>query len=150
MATKEKATQLLGQLFRSLVEESNPKRLTSRMHDLFVRIDLERGEVVLLGDDEEPLASCVIFSWIVPEEEAPTEEMIVVLREVVATLERQNYWEHPLFEQPFSVVLVDKMFAPIENLLYLDEDMIQVTRPLLEGLSEELDDFIHNLLGDLK
>lgn len=150
MATKEKRIQLISQLFLSLQEERNPKRLRSSLHDLFVRVDLEKGEVTLLNDEEESLASCVIFSWIAPELETPSDEMVELLREVVAGLERQGYWEHPLFEQPFAVVLVDKMFAQIENLLYLDEDMIQVTRPLLEGLNSDLDAFIEELLGDLK
>lgn len=150
MATKEKRTELIGQLFASLLEESNPKRLSSRVHDLFVRIDLERGEVTLLGEDEEVLASCVIFSWVNQEQETPTEEMVATLREAVARLEREGFWTRPIFEQPFEVVLVDKMFTPIENLLYLDDDIVQVTPPLLEGLNEELDDFIRKLLGDLE
>lgn len=150
MATKEKRMQLLGDLFRSLVDEVSPKRLRSSVHDLFVRLDLERGEVMLLSDDEEPLASCVIFSWIAPELPTPSDEMVDTLGEVVAALEREGYWAHPLFARPFSVVLVDKMMGQIESLLYVDEEMIQITRPLLEGLSEDLDDFIAKLLGDLK
>lgn len=150
MVAKEKATQLVTQLFLSLLDEKETNRLTSGLNDLFVRIDLDRGEVVLLGEDEEVLASCVVFSWIIPDRELPTEDICAVLREVVGDLHQQDYWSHPLFEQPFSVVLVDQMFAPLENLLYLDEDTVQVTRPLLEGLHRELDEFIRELLGDLK
>lgn len=150
MATKEKVMQLLSELFLSLLDENNTEHLQSGINDLFVRVDLERGEVALLGEEEEMLASSIIFSWIVPEATEPTKEMCEMLQTVVAQLERQGYWESTLFEQPFSVVLVDRMFAPIEGLLYLDDDTIQLSKPLLEGLNEDLDNFIHELLGDLK
>lgn len=150
MAMNDKVMKLLSELFLSLLDDKNPHKLQSGVHDIFVRIDLERGEVALIGEDEEVLASCVIFSWVTPDESKPTYGMVTALKEVVVSLEQKGYWENPVFEHPFSIVLIDGMFETIDSLLYLNDDTIQASNILLEGLERELDEFIINLLGDLK
>lgn len=144
-----KELQLLERLFTDLTREDNPDRLQTGLSDLFVRINTETGEISLYGDDDELLHSLVVFSWITNTPE-PTEAMLSSLRTVIARLQSQGYWDHDLYERPFSIELVSDTFATIEHLLFLDDDLVEVSRPLLEGLDEDLDNFLDNLLGDLK
>jgi len=103
--------------------------------------------VVLYGDDEEQqLASTVIFSW-VGLSDKPTKEMIRCLKAVISSLEGKGYWDSELFERPFSVVLVNDAFESIDELLFLDDELIKVSLPLLENLDEELNSFINQLLS---
>lgn len=150
MGSTEKEIQLLGRLFQDLLDESNPRRLQTGLSDIFVRIDAERGEVALYGDDDELINTSVIFSWIRPEDKSIGEDMIAQLRDAIARLEAKGFWEHDLFERPFSIELVGEDFQTIEELLFLDDDLVKVSTPLLEGLNEDLDNFFGNLLADLK
>jgi hypothetical protein len=147
MDANNKEHQILEKLFLSLLDDTNPDRVQSGISDLFIRINSETGEVVLYGDDEEQqLASTVIFSW-VGLSDKPTKEMIRCLKAVISSLEGKGYWDSELFERPFSVVLVDDAFESIDELLFLDDELIKVSLPLLENLDEELNSFINQLLS---
>lgn len=150
MASTEKEIQLLQRLFEDLLDPNNPKRPQVGLSDIFVRIDTERGEVALYGDDDELINAVVLFSWVASEESAPSSTMISQLREAISRLESRGFWEHDLFEHPFSIELVGEDFETIEELLFLDDDLVKVSTPLLEGLHEDLDNFLGNLLSDLK
>lgn len=146
-----KELQLVERLLVDLTREDNPQRIKHALHDLFVRVNTTTGELSIYGDEDELLTSLTLFAWIKEgEPTAPTEEMLAVLREAVARLESRGYWEGELFARPFSVELVDDAFNTLEVLLYLDEELIQASRPLLEGLDEELNSFLGALLEDLK
>ena len=147
MDANNKEHQILEKLFLSLLDDTNPDRVQSGISDLFIRINSETGEVVLYGDDEEQqLASTVIFSW-VGVADKPTKEMIRCLKTVISSLEGKGYWDSELFERPFSVVLVNDAFESIDELLFLDDELIKVSLPLLENLDEELNSFINQLLS---
>lgn len=142
-----KELQLLESLFEDLTAETNPKRV-ERITDLFVRVSTTTGEVALYDDDDNLLASQVLFSWIT---NAPiSTDMIGLLRHAVTRLDRHGYWAQDCFVRPFSIELVGEDFSVIEHLLFVDDDLVQVSRPLLEGLDEDLNHFLSNLLSDLK
>lgn len=150
MASTGKEVQLLERLFETLLNEADSKHLQTGVNDLFVRIDTERGDVALYSDDDELINSSVIFSWIKPEDRVVSPEMIVQLRQAIENLNAKNFWEHELFERPFSIVLVDEGFQTLEELFFVDDDLMQVGTPLLEGLNEDLSKFLANLLAELK
>lgn len=143
-ANNKKEVQLLERLLRCLVDGGV---LQHRLSDLFIRINMETGEVILYGDDDEPLTSTVIFSYIGKGDDA-FQEAIQQLKRSIANLSKANYWEHELFERPFSIELVDDAFTPIEELLFLDDDIVKISPPLLEHLDQELSDFIRKLLEE--
>lgn len=145
MATSSKEVQVLQKLFRSLTAEGSPHRLTSGITDLFIRINGESGEVSLYGDDDELITSTVIFSW-VGQGDKSLGQRAKALRSAITALEGEGFWEHEVFERPFSVVLVSEEFTSEEELLFLDDDLLQLTTPLLAGLDAELGEFIDELL----
>ena len=50
--------------------------------------------------------------------------------------------------KPYSFVLVDEDRETIAEFLLIDDDTLLVNHELLEGLDEELDDFLKQLLED--
>lgn len=135
----------LEQLFLGLSQEHSPYKLNRPTSDLFVRIDADRMSVYLFGDDDEHLASCVL----------PLNQITHIdyqnyikqrLCKVLATLEEKSYWKQELFKPPFSISLVDEHFTHLDELLFIDEDWVQLTTPLLENLDEDLSKFIEELL----
>lgn len=142
-----KEVQILERLFRSLTDDNATEKLSTSITDLFVRINQENGEVALYGDDDELIVSTVIFSW-VGKESKYFEQASRKLREAIDRLDNEGFWEHELFERPFSIELVTEGFETIEELLFVDDELVKITTPLLENLDEELSMFIDKLLAN--
>lgn len=149
MGTVNKAPQLIERLFEDLTTVGHARCLKNHLNDLFVKINTSTGEVSLYGDGDELLNAIEIYGWIKEDALRPTPEMIDTLYSVIAKLDSRAYWDSPYFERPFSIELVTPEFETLEHLLFLDDDTIKLSAPLLEGMSEDLDKFISDLLGDL-
>lgn len=145
MNTSSKELQLLERLFRSLGEDKKREQ-EPPLTDLFVRINTQAGEVSLHGDDDELINSIVLFSWVGEEQKPPSAAQRAALKQVVAKLSEEGYWDEAHFARPFSIELVDDAFERIEELLFLDDEFITLTTPLLDGLDKELSTFIEDLL----
>lgn len=144
----EKEISLVKKLFRSLEERRGgaPRAID----DLFVYIDLSSGEVSLYDDREELLTTNTVYTWQKPDYKVPSEQMIRTLNYAVMELEVEGYWDREFFRQPLHVTLVDRDFQMIEELYYLDRDLAILSQPLLDGLDDELGDFLDKLLPEIK
>jgi hypothetical protein len=70
------------------------------------------------------------------------------LREAIAGANANGELERLAVWMPYSFVLVDEERETIADLLLVDEDTLLVTDSLLEGLNEELNSFLEQLLDD--
>ena len=52
--------------------------------------------------------------------------------------------------KPFSISLTDEDFVVIEELLFIDDDMLLLDDPLLKDLDADLDNFLAKLLADVE
>lgn len=147
MSTTSKEVQVLERLFKGLTDEASSNKLSTGITDLFVRINQDNGEVALYGDDDELIASTVIFSW-VGKEPKHFEQASNTLKDTIRKLEYERFWANELFERPFSIELVTDSFETIEELLFLDDELVKVTTPLLENLDKDLSEFIDQLLSN--
>lgn len=146
----EKEKELLKGMFLSIADDENEKFVSS-IHDLFIQVDQATGEVQVYDDNDKLLASKVIYKWII-EEDAKNEEVlqdiIATLKDLMRELQEEEYFDSLLFETPLSVQLVRSDFSVIEELLFVDDDIMLVSDPLLKGVDEDLDKFISKLLAD--
>ncbi len=142
--SKEKEMQLLGKLFTNLLEPMNPLALQHKTHDLFVQINPLNGEVKLFNDDDECLDSLQIYAWQNEDEEVKP-EAVEMLKASIKHLHTQGFWDNLLFDLPFSIELVDESFTTKEVLFFLDDDIVPITQPLLEGHKKELENFFQKL-----
>ena len=148
--SNERDLQLLRKFLLSLVAEGSPL-ITKPINDLFLQIDCEVGELRIYDDQDELIAHQEVFSWAeTGSSEDPTREAIETLRELVTRLEQKGVWSKELFARPFSVELVRPDFSLIEVLLFLDEDLFNLSKPLMDDLDEELGKFMDSLLGEEK
>jgi hypothetical protein len=72
------------------------------------------------------------------------------VKAVLTILSTKNIFDVPRFMKPLSVSLTDEDFVVIEELLFIDDDMLRLDDPLLKDLDADLDDFLANLLADVK
>ena len=69
---------------------------------------------------------------------------------MLATFATKNSFDAPRFLKPFSVSLTDEDFVVVEELMFLDDDLLRLDDPLLQNLDKDLDDFLAKLLPDIK
>lgn len=116
--------------------------------DFYIQGNAETGEVVISDDNDVNLASSTV-----PEAESlDVDEFNSFLAEhfkaVLHEMNQQKTFDHLNIFRPFSFVLVDNNRESIEDLLVVDNDSIMIHESLMQGLDEELDAFLKNLLED--
>ena len=120
--------------------------------DLYVQADAESGELQIYDDEEHLIEKIVIFDWVNSNEEenAFNKRVAASVKAVLTILSTKNIFDVPRFMKPLSVSLTDEDFVVIEELLFIDDDMLRLDDPLLKDLDADLDDFLANLLADVK
>jgi hypothetical protein len=117
-----------------------------------VQADAESGELQIYDDEEHLIEKIVIFDWVNSNEEenAFNKRVAASVKAVLTILSTKNIFDVPRFMKPLSVSLTDEDFVVIEELLFIDDDMLRLDDPLLKDLDADLDDFLANLLADVK
>ena len=149
--SNERELQLLRKHFLSLVSEESP--IISRpLTDLFLLADCATGTLHLYDDEDKEISHVSVFAWAeTGTESEPSEVAIETLRRAgERASSKKASGIVPASARPFSIELIRPDFSVIEDLLFLDEDLIKIEPPLLDGVGEELDRFLDELLEDLK
>jgi hypothetical protein len=114
--------------------------------DIHLQPNQTSGELLLLDDDDEEIASVTIDEWVSYEEDDFNKEVEHVLGSILAKLKRNGEFDHLSIIEPYSFVFIDEDKETINELLLMDNDTIIVNDELLKGLDEELDSFLKDLL----
>lgn len=108
-----------------------------------MQADAESGELQIYDDEEHLIEKIVIFDWVNSNEEenAFNKRVAASVKAVLTILSTKNIFDVPRFMKPLSVSLTDEDFVVIEELLFIDDDMLRLDDPLLKDLDADLDDF---------
>ena len=119
--------------------------------DLFLQADQESGELQIYDDNEKLLDKVIIFDWInnSDDEDAFNKRVAESSKAVFISLANKGVFDRDYFMKPLSVTLTDDDFVEIEELLFVDDDMLRADDPLLKDLDTELDEFLTKLLSDI-
>ena len=150
-ANMAKVQSLIENAFTSAVEKLAKDESGNFISDLYVQADAESGELQIY-DEEHLIEKIVIFDWVNSNEEenAFNKRVAASVKAVLTILSTKNIFDVPRFMKPLSVSLTDEDFVVIEELLFIDDDMLRLDDPLLKDLDADLDDFLANLLADVK
>lgn len=105
----------------------------------------QNGEVIIWDDDSQLSQGFVEDTTDIPEEDFYN-QMEQKLRSVLDELNKEMPFDTLAIWQPFSFVLVDQDKESITELMLIDQDTQLASHALMEGLDEELDDFLKHLL----
>ena len=122
------------------------------LSDLYVQVDQETGELQIYDEEEHLIEKTIIYDWVNSQEaeEQFVKRVVGILKNVLATFATKNSFDAPRFLKPFSVSLTDEDFVVVEELMFLDDDLLRLDDPLLQNLDKDLDDFLAKLLPDIK
>ena len=143
-----KVQSLIENAFMSAIEKLAKDESGNFISDLYVQADAESGELQIYDDEEHLIEKIVIFDWVNSNEEE--KRVAASVKAVLTILSTKNIFDAPRFMKPLSVSLTDEDFVVIEELLFIDDDVLRLDDPLLKDLDADLDDFLAKLLSDVK
>lgn len=141
--------QTIQQIERTLkkVIAKFPEGADPIMTDIHLLVSNYTGEIRTYNDDDEELDRCVVEEWIKSPLENFYDSIVPVLRKCIANL--RPAIDKMSIMQPFSFVLIDEDHETLQDLVIIDnEETVVLDGNLLEGLEEDLDSFLENLLKD--
>lgn len=147
-----KVHSLIEKAFTAAVDKLNRDPEGNYISDLYVQIDKDNGELQIYDDEERLIEKVTIFDWANSDldEEAFMKQAIATLKAVLTILSTKKVFECPRLLRPLSVSLTNESFIVIEELIFIDDDMLRLDDPLLKDLDEDLDKFLADLLSDVK
>jgi hypothetical protein len=108
------------------------------LSDLYVYYDKEDAKFSIYDDRENLLNEVQL--------QRENELNSATLRFLFQFLERDHLFEKDYINKPFTVSLIDENFVVVEELIFVDDDTLQLKEDIWANLDKELDDFLKNLI----
>ncbi len=144
MKITDQTTQQIERAIRKIAQKFPVTDEISALTDIHLRVSQESGELLAFDDNDDEINRCVIEQWIDNKDENFYETVTQILRN---QLKRMSEMVDNLgILKPYSFVLEDDEKETVAELYVADDDTIIIGGDLMEGLNEDLDNFLDNLL----
>ena len=147
MRLSESSFQQIKALINEALKEFHRPQEQAVVTDIHIMTIRETGEVTV-SDDDRDLASTRLSDLVEIPEEDFYQVMEKSLRRILKDIDEVDPLENLAIWKPFSFVLVDDEGETVAELMLFDEDNTLLTQGLMQGLDEELDTFLKDLLSD--
>ncbi len=114
--------------------------------DIHLKVSQESGELLSFNDDGEELNRAVISDWIENKDEDFFREATALLRQRLNNLSKKIDFMGIM--KPFSFILDDDETDTTTELYVADDDTVIIGEELMEGLNDDLDKFLDDLMKD--
>lgn len=117
----------------------------TRVTDFHVYMNGNNGDLTVMDDDDKCLTRVHILEW---EGEHDEEVFEKELRSLLAEMHEKGCFDSLNITKPYSFVLADEDGQDIVDLLIVDDDTVILSKDLLEGFDEEMNEFLKHLLEE--
>lgn len=147
MSINNQTKEQFDYLFAKLSKRFPPDEENKVMTDICFQAKSDTGELNILNDDDELIATAVIPDWINYTEEDFVDVVAKTLKEYI--ISQKSALEELSILHPFTLLLVDDDKESIRDIYELDDDSIVIDHEdLMKGLDKDLTDFIEKLLKE--
>ena len=146
MKLSQQSINLIEGAIKKAIAGFMPDSGNSFVTDIHFLPDSKSGELIILDDEDNELATTTIEEWTNYKQENFYEEVEQTLGNILKKLNNSESFNKLTILKPYSFVLVDEDKETISELLLMDDDMLLINDELLKGLDEELDSFLKDLL----
>ena len=146
MNTSEQTLQQIERAIRKIAEKFPAKEEASLMTDIHIRVTQETGEMVVYNDEDAEVTRCVIEQWINNTDDNFYDQIASIIRKCL--MKHKDTIEQISILKPFSFVLENDDKESVSELYLVDDETVIIDPDLMEGLDEDLDAFLENLLKD--
>lgn len=116
------------------------------MTDIHLRVTQDTGELMAFNDDDVELNRCIVEDWIDNKDDNFYEEIVPVFRKCLEKM--KDTIDNMSILKPFSFVLEDDDKESLAELYIVDDETVIIDPDLMEGLDDDLNDFLNTLLKD--
>lgn len=146
MKATEQTNQQIERFLKKIAQKFPAVTEPSLLTDIHFRVSQDSGEMLAFDDDDEEITRCVVEQWIDNKDENFYDEVLLQLRHAVR---RNNALCDNLgIMKPYSFVLEDDDKESHGEIFLADDDTIIIGGDLMEGLEQDLDSFLDNLLKE--
>ena len=146
MKSSEQTLQQIERAIRKVAEKFPAQEDASVMTDIHLRVTQESGELMAFNDNDEELTRCIVEEWIDNKDDNFYEEIVPVFRKCLEKM--KNTIENISILKPFSFVLEDDDKESLAELYIVDDETVIIDPDLMEGLDDDLNNFLNTLLKD--
>lgn len=144
MIATENTLQQVQRAIRKIAEKFPMTDEASVLTDIHIRVSQDTGEVLAFDDDDREITRCVVEQWIENRDDDFYETVAKDFRQCI--IQQKDLVENLSILKPYSFVLEDDDRDPITELYVVDDDTVIIDPNLMEGLDEDLDNFLAELL----
>ena len=102
--------------------------------------------MVVYNDEDAEVTRCVIEQWINNTDDNFYDQIASIIRKCL--MKHKDTIEQMSILKPFSFVLENDDKESVSELYLVDDETVIIDPDLMEGLDEDLDAFLENLLKD--
>lgn len=146
MKANEQTIQQIERFLKKITSKYPATQEAEMLTDIHVRVSQESGDIMAFNDDDEEITRCVVEEWIENKDDNFYENVTNILR--LELMKHKETIENMSILKPYSFVLEDDDKENIAELFVVDDDTVIIGGDLMEGLDEDLDKFLNNLLKD--
>ena len=146
MKANEQTIQTINRFIRKVAEKFPVNEEASLFTDIHIRVSQDSGDLLAYDDNDEEITRCVVEEWIENKDNDFYSNVANILRQMLSS--EKEITDHLSIMKPYSFVLEDDDKDNIAELYVADDDTIIIGGDLMEGLNEDLDSFLKNLLDE--
>ena len=144
MGYTEQTQQQIERFLRKVAQKFTAKESDMPMTDIHLRASQDSGDLMAFDDDDNEISRCVISTWIENKSDNFYQEIAYTLRSELNRM--KDTIDNLSIMKPFSFILEDDDRNNISELYLVDDDLVMIGGNLMQGLDEELDNFLQNIL----
>lgn len=147
MRLSESSFQEIKALINQALSEFRRPSDQAVVTDIHIMPIRETGDVTV-SDDDRDLATTRLSDLVDIPEEDFYQVMEKALRRILKDIDEVQPLDTLAIWKPFSFVLVDDDRETVVELMLFDDDNTLLSQSLMQGLDEELDTFLKDLLAE--
>lgn len=144
MNVSVKTKKQLDDALNRIISQCPTAKQAPVLSDLYIMVNCETGELCAYDDDDRELCRNVVSEW--KGKEDITDAVQTMLQEFLS--EKRDRIDAINLLRPYSFVLVDEDHEAIAELYLVDDDTMLIPGELMEGLKEDLDAFLKQLMEE--
>jgi hypothetical protein len=144
MGYTEQTQQQIERFLRKVAQKFTAKESDMPMTEIHLRASQDSGDLMAFDDDDNEISRCVISTWIENKSDNFYQEIAYTLRSELNRM--KDTIDNLSIMKPFSFILEDDEKNNIAELYLVDDDLVMIGGNLMQGLDEDLDNFLQNIL----
>jgi len=144
MTETEQTQQQIERFLKKVAQKFTADDCDMPMTDIHLRVSQDSGDLMAFDDSDVEITRCVIDQWIDNKSDNFYQEIAYTLRSELNRM--KDTIDNLSIMKPFSFILEDDEKNNIAELYLVDDDLVMIGGNLMQGLDEDLDNFLQNIL----